>query len=256
MALSVAHCDELIALAAERDLVLAVGHELRVSSLWGGVKELIDKGAIGTPRATLVELSRFPYRQGSTGWRYDRERVGSWILEEPIHFFDLARWYLAASGDPVTIYARANARLPERPELHDNFTATIGFADGAYAVIVQTLSAFGHHQTVKASGSGGTIWAQWSAADARAPRPVFSLRYGLAEPVHEVTFDKPTGELLELADEIAAFVRSIQTGQPPPCTGADGRWSTLLCLAAEESVRQGREVSLWASPVAFLDPEP
>jgi myo-inositol 2-dehydrogenase/D-chiro-inositol 1-dehydrogenase len=244
MALSVAHCDELIELAAKHELTLAVGHELRVSSLWGGVKELIDRGAIGQPRAALVELSRFPYRQGSTGWRYDRERVGSWILEEPIHFLDLARWYLSGSGEPVSIYARSNSRVPDRPDLHDHFTATINFGDGAYAVIVQSLSAFGHHQTVKVSGGSGTIWAQWSAADARAPRAVFSLRYGLAETIHEATFDKPTGELLELADEIAAFVRSIQTGQPPPCTGQDGRWSTLLCLAAEESVRRQREIDL------------
>jgi myo-inositol 2-dehydrogenase / D-chiro-inositol 1-dehydrogenase len=50
--------------------------------------------------------------------------------------------------------------------------------------------------------------------------------------------------LLELAEEIAAFVHAIQTGQRPPCTGADGRWSVLLCLAAEESVRQKREISL------------
>ena len=242
MALSVAECDELVALAARHELTLAVGHELRVSSLWGGVKELIDNGAIGQPRAALVELSRFPYRQGSTGWRYDRERVGSWILEEPIHFFDLARWYLSGSGEPVSIYAKSNTRDPQRAELHDHFTATIGFAGGAYAVIVQSLSAFGHHQTVKVSGTLGTIWAQWSAPDARAPKPVFSLRYGLGESTQEMTFEKPTGELLELADEIAALVRSIQTGQPPPCTGNDGRWSTLLCLAAEESVRQGREL--------------
>jgi myo-inositol 2-dehydrogenase / D-chiro-inositol 1-dehydrogenase len=244
MALNVAECDELVALADKHELVLAVGHELRVSSLWGGVKELIDRDAIGQPRSALVELSRFPYRLGSSGWRYDRERVGSWILEEPIHFFDLARWYLSPSGDPVSIYARANSRQVDRPELHDHFTATIGFADGAFAVVVQTLSAFGHHQTVKVSGTDGTIWAQWSAADARAPRPVFSLRYGLAESIQEVTFEKTTGELLELADEVAAFVRSIQTGQSPPCSGHDGRWSTLLCLAAEESVRQGRELSL------------
>jgi myo-inositol 2-dehydrogenase / D-chiro-inositol 1-dehydrogenase len=244
MALSVAECDELVALADKHELVLAVGHELRVSSLWGGVKELIDGGAIGQPRAALVELSRFPYRLGSAGWRYDRERVGSWILEEPIHFFDLARWYLSANGEPVSIYARSNARDKDRPELHDHFTATIGFADGSYAVIAQTLSAFGHHQTVKVSGTGGTIWAQWSAPDARAPRPVFSLRYGLGDSVHERTFDKPTGELLELADEVAAFVQAIQVGGPPPCTGRDGRWSTLLCLAAEESARLGRELAL------------
>jgi myo-inositol 2-dehydrogenase/D-chiro-inositol 1-dehydrogenase len=255
MALSVAECDELVALAAKHELVLAVGHELRVSSLWGGIKQLIDDGAIGQPRATLVELSRFPYRQGSSGWRYDPERVGSWILEEPIHFFDLARWYMSGSGDPVTVYARSNSRDPQRPNLHDNFTATIGFADGSYAVVVQTLSAFGHHQTVKVSCTGGTIWAQWSAADARAPRPVFSLRYGLAESVQDMAFDKPTGELLELADEVAAFTDAIRTGQPPPCTGADGRWSVLLCLAAEESVRRGREICLadFASQAGHCD---
>jgi myo-inositol 2-dehydrogenase / D-chiro-inositol 1-dehydrogenase len=244
MALSLAECDELVALAEKHDLVLAVGHELRVSSLWGGVKDLIDRGTIGQPRSALVELSRFPYRLGSSGWRYDRHRVGSWILEEPIHFFDLARWYMSASGDPVTIYARANARQADRAELHDHFTATIGFADGGFAVVVQTLSAFGHHQTVKVSGSEGTIWAHWSAPDARDPKPMFSLRYGLAETIEEVAFEKSTGELLELADEVAAFVQSIQTGQPPPCTGRDGRWSALLCLAAEESARQGRELSL------------
>jgi len=251
MALTLAQCDELVALAQRDDLVLAVGHELRVSSLWGGVKQLIDKGAIGQPRAALVELSRFPYRQGSGGWRYDRERVGSWILEEPIHFFDLARWYMATSGDPMTVYARANTaselgtlNLEPGTSLTPHFTATIGFADGAYAVIVQTLSAFGHHQTVKVSGTKGTIWAQWNAADARAPHPTFSLRYGLGDSIEQMSFEKSTGELLELADEVAAFVHAIQTGQQPPCTGEDGRWSALLCLAAEESVRRGQELTL------------
>jgi myo-inositol 2-dehydrogenase/D-chiro-inositol 1-dehydrogenase len=244
MALSVAHCDELVALAKKHDLVLAVGHELRVSTLWGGVKQLIDEGKIGQPRAALVELSRFPYRQGSAGWRYDRERVGSWILEEPIHFLDLARWYLTAAGDPISIYARANSRQTHDPELFDHFTATIGFKDGAYAVVVQSLSAFGHHQVVKVSGETGTIWAQWNAADARSPQPTFSLRYGLGDSVQEVQFDQVTGELRELGQEVEAFVRSIETLQPPPCSGADGRWSALLCLAADESVRQQRELVL------------
>ncbi len=244
MALTLAECDELVALAAEHDLVLAIGHELRVSSLWGGVKKLIDDGAIGQPRAALVELSRFPYRQGSGGWRYERGSVGSWILEEPIHFFDLARWYMSGSGEPVSVYARATARDAARGDLHDHFTATIGFADDAYAVIVQTLSAFGHHQTAKVSGTKGTIWAQWSAADARSPRPVFSLRYGLGDAVQEMTFDKPTGELLELADEIVAFIHAVREGQAPPCTGNDGRWSAMLCLAAEESVKRKAEVAI------------
>jgi myo-inositol 2-dehydrogenase / D-chiro-inositol 1-dehydrogenase len=105
MTLSLERCRELIELAQARGRVLAVGHELRLSSLWGRVKELVDAGAIGEPLYVLIELWRRPYRPGSAGWRYDIQRVGNWILEEPIHFFDLARWYLsgAATGSVPTI---------------------------------------------------------------------------------------------------------------------------------------------------------
>src|SRR5262249_8134746 len=94
MALTVPHCDELLGLARSRGLRLAVGHESRRWSLWGKVKEMIDEGAVGDPLYLLIELWRRPYRQGAEGWRYDIARVGNWILEEPIHFFDMARWYL------------------------------------------------------------------------------------------------------------------------------------------------------------------
>lgn len=244
MALHVRHCDELVSLAETRRRVLAIGHELRLSSLWGGVKDLIDQGVIGRPLYAMIELSRFPYRQGSDGWRYDIERVGSWILEEPIHFFDLARWYLSACGEPESIYARANSRHRGHPELKDNFSAIVNFPGGAYAVVSQTLSAFGHHQTAKITGTEGTIWARWSAADARADEPTFELCYGMGNNVETVTFDKPTGELLELADEVAAVAQCVKTGDSPPCTGVDGRWSTLLCLAADRSVETRQVVEI------------
>lgn len=243
MALRVDHCDELVALAHSNNLVLAIGHELRLSSLWGGAKKLIDEGAIGDPLHVLIELSRFPYRQGSEGWRYDIDRVGSWILEEPIHFFDLARWYLSSRGEPTSVYARANSRHPDNPKLLDNFSAIVNF-EGAYAVVSQTLAAFGHHQTGKITGTGGTIWAWWSAADARSEKPTCGLRYGLGDDVTAMTFDRPTGELIELADEVAAVARSVREGIPPPCTGMDGRWSTLLCLAAERAVELETPISI------------
>lgn len=244
MALELEDCRRLLAAAERKSLTLAIGHELRCSSLWGGVKDLIDQGAIGEPQAVLVELSRFPYRQGSDGWRYDAARVGNWVLEEPIHFFDLARWYLTSAGEPTSIRAWANSRDPSRPELRDHFAAVMSYANGSYGMIVQTLSAFGHHQTAKVSGMKGTIWATWGAADARSPRPTFQLRYGLGDQVSDATPTKPAGELLELADEIAAFVRSIRESVPPPCTGRDGYWSTRLCLAAAQSIVEGRDVDL------------
>ncbi|MDP6444722.1 MAG: Gfo/Idh/MocA family oxidoreductase, partial [Pirellulaceae bacterium] len=244
MALSVDDCDQLLQLAEQRQRLVAVGHELRLSSLWGGVRRLIADGAIGDVRHALIELSRFPYRQGAEGWRYDAARVGNWILEEPVHFFDLARWYFTECGDPVSIYAKANSRDESRPELQDNFSCFLNFAGGEYAIVTQTLAAFGHHQTAKITGSKGAIWAHWSAPDARDSSPEFGLRYGLGDDVHTMAFDKPTGELLELADQIAAVADCVRTGAAPPCSGSDGRWSTLLCLAAEASAQQSGLVEI------------
>jgi len=244
MALRVEHCDQLLEVAKQQGKIIAVNHELRHSSLWGGVKQLIEEDAIGKPQAALIELSRFPYRQGSDGWRWDPERVGNWILEEPIHFFDLARWYLEPCGDPISVYAQATSRHPDRPELKDNFTATVNHANGGYAVVYQTLAAFGHHVAAKITGEKGTIWAKWSAADARSDSPQFSLRYGLGDEIHEVEFTKSTGELLELQDQIAMMVDCVNQGKSPICSGVDGRWSTKLCLAAQESVDSGGIVEL------------
>ena len=108
------------------------------------VKQLIDDGAIGDPLYALIELWRNPYRQGAGGWRYDISRVGSWILEEPIHFFDLARWYFASAGEPVSVYAAANGKRADHPELHDNFSAILNFPRGRYVVVTQTLAGWEH----------------------------------------------------------------------------------------------------------------
>jgi myo-inositol 2-dehydrogenase/D-chiro-inositol 1-dehydrogenase len=244
MCLELAQCDELIALARGRNLVLAVGHELRVSSLWGRVKELIDAGAVGEPLYALVELWRRPYRTGSDGWRYDIQRVGDWILEEPIHFFDLARWYLAGAGEPVSVVAAANGKRPDHPELHDNFSAVVQFPRGRYAVVSQTLAAWEHHQTVKLTGTGGAIWAAWSGATDRTFEPTFGLKLMRGDKVEDVPIETPSGEVYELVEQVRRVAEAVTTGTPVPCSGADGRWSVAMCLKARESIAAGRPVPL------------
>ena len=244
MAVSLRECDDLIELARKNQRLLAIGHEFRLSSLWGKVKDLVESGYIGEPQYLLIELSRKPYRQGSQSWRYDIHRVGNWILEEPIHFFDLARWYFQSLGEPLTVYATANSRQPNHPELQDNFSAIIHFPRGAYAVISQTLSAFEHHQTVKLTGTKGALWASWSGAIDRTLHPSFSLRAFDGEQVVDVPIEKITGEVFELEDQIAMLVKAIRDGQPLACTAEDGRHSVAMCLAAQQSVEAGRPVPI------------
>jgi myo-inositol 2-dehydrogenase / D-chiro-inositol 1-dehydrogenase len=244
MALRIEDCQAIVKLAEERKLSLAVGHELRVSSLWGEIKNRIDRGEIGAPQYVLVELLRKPYRQGASGWRYDRERVGSWVLEEPIHFFDLARWYLESAGEPVELYARGNSRDPQRPDLYDNFSAMLSYANGAYSVISQTLAAFEHHQTVKVTGTKGAIWAGWSGVMDRTLEPTSFLKVFDGTKLEEVKIEQHAGEVFELRTQIDRCIRMARGEATAVATGRDGVWSTALCLIAEESIRQNRPLPI------------
>lgn len=244
MCLEIAQCDALNALAAKKGLKLAIGHEFRLSSLWGKAKAMIDAGAIGDPRYCLIELWRNPYRQGAEGWRYDIKRVGNWILEEPIHFFDLARWYFSAAGEPVSVYARASHIRDDHPELQDNFTAMIDFPNGAYAVVGQTLAAYEHHQVVKLTGTRGALWANWSGAMDRTLHPTFWLKHFDGKDIVEVPIEKHSGEVYELEEQMANMAEVARGGALRCATGVDGRWSVALCLKAQESVEAGRPVRL------------
>jgi myo-inositol 2-dehydrogenase/D-chiro-inositol 1-dehydrogenase len=243
MCLTVAHCEELIATARRKNRVLAIGHEMRLSTLWGKVRDLIAAGAMGDPLYALIELWRKPYRLGAEGWRYDRDRVGDWILEEPIHFFDLARWYFQGVAEPVSVFARANSRRADRPDLHDHFSALLEFTGGRYAVLSQSLGGWEHHQTVKVSGTDGALWASWSGAMDRTFEPTFSLRLQSGSTLEDVPIPRAAGEVFELEDQFNRFIQAIETGGPPAATGEDGRWSVRMCLTARESARLGIPLS-------------
>lgn len=240
MALKIADCVAIIALAKQRGRHLAVGHEFRLSSQWGEIKRQIEAGTIGEPQYVLVELSRKPYRLGSSGWRYDPSRVGNWTLEEPIHFFDLARWYLESAGDPVELVAYGNSRDPSRPQLYDNFSALFKYANGAYAVVSQTLAAFEHHQTVKVAGTKGAIWAGWSGALDRTLTPSCFLKIYDGHVVKDFPLTRQSGEVFELREQIARCVQMVRGTGTAPARGEDGLWSAGLCLLAEESIQQRR----------------
>lgn len=244
MAITLEDCRAIVDCAASSEVKLAVGHELRLSSQWGAIKQIIDRGTIGEPQYVLVELSRKPYRLGSSGWRYDQSQVGSWVLEEPIHFFDLARWYLQGSGDPIELVAYANSRDPHRPTLFDNFSAMFKYANGSYAVVSQTLAAFEHHQTVKVSGTKGALWAGWSGALDRTLEPSYFLKVFDGQEVENFAIETHSGEVFELREEIATCVKMVRGQCEPAASGLDGLWSAGLCLIAEESIRQNRPLPI------------
>jgi myo-inositol 2-dehydrogenase/D-chiro-inositol 1-dehydrogenase len=242
LATTVEDCDRILAAVRETGGLLSVGHELRLSHQWATVKRLVEEDALGAPRCANLTLFRHPYRTGGDGWRYDPGRVGSWILEEPVHFYDLMLWYFARLGPPVSILARAT---PGRgPGMFDNFTSWLGFEGDAYATITQSLAGFGHHLTFDLTGAEGAVRGWWSGADARSTEPAFALevkRRG-AEAPEPVPVDR-SGELFELAEQIRLTAEAFAAGRTL-VSAEEARQAVIVCLEAERSVREGREIPL------------
>lgn len=249
MGISVAECDRMIAAEKASGKRLSIGHELRLSSQWGRVKAEIDAGRIGVPRFVNVTLFRNPYRSGADGWRYDRDRVGSWVLEETVHFFDLALWYLASSGDPTSVRSIATTE-DGGADMSEAMSTMLGFADGAAASVNHCTAGFGHHLTVEVTGTEGAIRTYWQGTMDRDENARFEFRIrpkgfkfdrGISE-FEEVPLD-PSGETVELERQLAMTVEAFNRGEAL-VSASDARKSVVICLAAEMSARTHRDIAL------------
>jgi myo-inositol 2-dehydrogenase/D-chiro-inositol 1-dehydrogenase len=129
--------------------------------------------------------------------------------------------------------------------MFDNLTSNIRFADGAYATITQSLAGFGHHLVVEVAGPTGAIRATWSGADAASAAPAFDLLVGPAgmDPPRRIELTGNSGEVFELEEQIRQTVKAFRARRTL-VSGEAARKPVAVCLAAERSVREGREIEL------------
>lgn len=243
MALTLTDADALLAAARASDQVVAVGHAMRVFELFERVKGLLDAGRVGEPLHLGLDLWRRPHRTGAGGWKADPERLGSTILEEPVHYLDLARWYL---GEPTEVLAWASSR-PGRAALHENLDVRLRFAPAAdggdrWARASRSIAAVGHRIDLTLVGSEAALRAHWAGAMDVDPEPDVGL------VLHHAGGDEPqpvprgTGHAHDLVRQTRAFVRAVREGTPVPASAEDGRAAVALCLAVEDSLASGAAV--------------
>lgn len=247
MALAVEACDSILKCAQEvshRDKppFLAVGFQLRCSSLWGRVKKLIREGKIGTVRAVNLEVFRSAPSMGSGEWRLNKDQVGSWMLDAPIHYFDLIRWYFEETEEPQFIYSLANS-FSEKA-LMDNFSSIIKFSGDGYGVLSYSMAGYGYYTIAKVIGDGGAIWAHWEEIEEKPLGARFWLEYGQNKVKHKVAIEGPAGEIFDLKAEINQIVKAAQEGTSISATGQDGKEAVRICLAAEKSLNTGEIIKL------------
>ena len=239
LGLSIEECDAVLDAARASGRRVAVDHELRVSHQWGRVREIIAAGEIGRVTHQHFSLFRHPFRPGSGGWRRDPARVGSWLLEEIVHFVDLVLWYARESGPPARLVAQGSGA-----GLADTLSVMLAWDDGATAIVTQCLAGFEHHTLLEIAGEAGAVRTWWSGAFDRTLTPDFALRVRRRGAEIAETVDVPrSGEAFELEDYLRRALAGFRTGNLP-MPPEDARAAVALCLAAERSLVEGGPVSL------------
>ena len=238
MALDVSGAERLLREARAAGRVLALGHEMRVFAWAERARELIVDGTLGTPRHLALDLWRRPYRAGAGGWKADPDKLGSTILEEPIHYLDLARWLL---GEPRALQAFATSRAG-REGAWENLDVRL-WTDAGQASVTRSIAAWGHRVTLTVVGDEGAYRAHWVGTMDADPAPRVEAWLHAAgdrdAPAERLDLRQRTGHAFDLPRQTRAFLDACAGGAPPPASGDDGLAAVRLCLEAERSLREG-----------------
>jgi myo-inositol 2-dehydrogenase/D-chiro-inositol 1-dehydrogenase len=240
LGLSLAECDAVQAASERSGRLLAVNHELRVSRQWGAVQQMVAQGDFGTVQHQHFSLFRRPFKTGSGGWRYDPARVGSWVLEELVHFIDLVLWYGADNGMPHQVSAFGGDTAKRLP---DQFTVVLEWPNGATAVLNQCLSGFEHHTVLELAGSAGALRTWWSGTMDRTLTPSFEMKRRIGEADAQTITIAQSGEVFELEENLRQALAGFAQGRSI-LPARKARVSVAVSLAAERAWAEHRPVRL------------
>lgn len=231
------------------------------------VAALIEQAAqvTGGIKMLTVREHRFPFLPKIGDWNRFNAKTGGTLVEKCCHFFDLMR--LILQDEPVRVMASAGQGFnhldetydDETPDIWDHGYVIVDFAGGARAMLELCMFAEGaeYQEEITAIGPKAKIEAKvpgpgrfWPAAlgDAPVPQIVISPRAPKGPFTAEIPVD-PT--LLAAGDHNGStfyqhqrFNAVVRGEGQVEVTAIDGMKAVAMGLAAQESARTGKAVTL------------
>jgi myo-inositol 2-dehydrogenase/D-chiro-inositol 1-dehydrogenase len=224
---------EALDAVAEANVKLQIGFNRRFDPDFRRLREAVSSGEIGR----LYQIKITARDPASPPIDYVKTS-GGMFLDMTVHDFDMVR-YLSGS-EVEEVYATGAAMIdPAIGEAGDIDTAitTLKLKNGALAVIDNSRQAvYGYDQRIEVFGSKGSILA----CNRTPTRTVRTTAGG-------VITDKPLYFFLEryqesFRAEMEEFVAALREDRDPSVGGIDGLISTLIGIAAKESMEHGEPV--------------
>ena len=218
----------------ESGLVCMLGFNRRFDPHMASLKNKVDANVIGSIQSLIIishdpEPPSMDYIAGSGGLFHDMM----------IHDFDMACWIL--NDTPSCIYVAAKAANDDIANQGDVDTASVilNMKGGSIVTIINGRQAsFGYDQRIEAFGETGMIQVQNPLEDSVVISNANGINQAKAKYFFLERYEKA------YHNELAHFIKSVQTGVKPSVDISDGVLALRIAEAAQKSLKTGNPVNL------------
>jgi predicted dehydrogenase len=228
---------EMIAACKKAGVRLLVAHVARFFPEYALAKANLDDNQIG--RVATLRFSRGSFRpkKPAGNWFLDEEKSGGILLDLMIHDFDLARWF---AGEVESVYARKvttthpDASIDYALAILKHRNGALSHVAGAWAYPPPTFRT-----SFEISGDAGMM-----QFDSDAASPIKSLLKKLEGDTPDVGLPSSPVSESPYTTQIKEFKATLLQNKPVRVSAEDGLAALQIAIAAMESARTGKAVTL------------
>ena len=253
--LSLKEADELIRLAKEHQVKLAVNHQNRFNPTIQEIYRALKEGRLGKILYgdAVIRWYRGKDYYDQAPWRGTFEEDGGALMNQCIHNMDLLRWMLG--GEIEEVFGYTTNLCHEYLPVEDLGMAVVKFKNGTYGKIEGTVDVYpdGLEETLTIFGTKGTVRAGGMSVN---QMDVWNVQgeEGHLEEIRERCNENPEnvygfGHVPLYRD----MIECIQTGRNPLVDGKAGREALELVMAVYLSSKTGEKVKLPLKDVSTID---
>ena len=218
----------------ESGIVCMLGFNRRFDPHMASLKNKVDANVIGSIQSLIItshdpEPPSMDYIAGSGGLFHDMM----------INDFDMACWIL--NDTPSCIYVAAKAANDDIANQGDVDTASVilNMKGGSIVTIINGRQAsFGYDQRIEAFGETGMLQVQNPLEDSVVISNANGINQAKAKYFFLERYEKA------YHNELAHFIKSVQTGVKPSVDISDGVLALRIAEAAQKSLKTGNPVNL------------
>jgi predicted dehydrogenase len=240
-------CARMVQLAeAHRDHVLMINHELRYSTYFQKMTELVHSGEVGQVQLLWCKAFRGPFLRKVGDWIQDARYSGGCMVDMNSHHFDLMNWWSNSRPTRVAGFGGNDVVrvVNTEHEVIDHASVSFEYANGIRGGLLLSMfspntgedlemGVMGSQGMLQTKLSRNEIW-QWKRSDRKSEPMV----HNVAPP--KLGWGAPRG----FYEAHVEFFRAIGDGVQPLTDVRNCVDGTLLAIAAEEAIREGKVIEV------------